>query len=294
MKERSGYLTRQKNFIILPFLALLSLPVSAQVDPLSIGAQSWGVANATVASSTAASVFSNIAGLAGTSEILGMSSYDSHYGFEGINTMGFGFVVPLSSDFATGFTLQRFGDKLYNELSMGVGAAHRVDRVCLGIKANYLQKAVNGTNVALSRNTFVIEFGGIVRISERLFLGAHLYNMTQSSYSRASGERVPTILRAGLLCLPLKTVQLSVECEKNTDRPVNLKGGLAYQAFKKIWLRTGLATQPMTHHFGAGFRERRFSVDYATHFHKQLGLSHHLSLAYHLFVRGEPTGENRQ
>jgi hypothetical protein len=68
--------------------------------------------------------------------------------------------------------------------------------------------------------------------------------------------------------------------EKNTDFPISVKAGLAYQIREKIWLRTGIASSPLTHHFGAGFKQGKFSINYAAHSNAQLGWSHHLSLAY--------------
>lgn len=284
MKEQSGYLSRQKNFKLI-FFCLLALftEASAQINPFSIGARSWGIANATVASKDSYSIYNNVAGLAGGQEASLISSYDSHYGFEGLSTMGFAAVLPVSKDLSSGISIQRFGDKLYNELSLGIGAGHRIDRFSLGVKINYLQTAVNAPSLAFSRKALVVEFGGIAQIANSLSFGAHLYNLTQSSYSGVYGNRLPTSLRAGFQYVPLKTLRLSTEIEKNTELPASLKIGLVYQIWKKVWLRTGLASKPTTHHFGAGFEQGRFSVDYGTHSNTQLGWSHHFSLAYSLW-----------
>jgi|GEM_PF-140729 len=281
MKEQSGYLSRQKNFKLTFFIILaLFTRATAQINPMTVGARSWGIANATVAGVDSYSVYNNVAGLAGNREASLLSSYDSHYGFEGLSTMGFAAVLPISEDFSSGFSIQRFGDKLYNELSMGIGVGHRIERFSLGIKINYLQTAINAPSLAFSGKAFVVEFGGIARIRSDLSFGAHLYNLTQSSFSGVYGNRVPTSVRVGLLYLPLKTVRLSTEIEKNTELPLSLKVGLAYQVWKKISLRTGLASKPLTHHFGTGFTHGRFSVDYGAHSNAQLGWSHHFSLAY--------------
>ena len=281
MKERSGYLSRQKNFkFTFFFLLALFTRATAQTNPLAIGARSWGIANATVASTDSYSIYNNVAGLAGNQEASLLSSYDSHYGFEGLSTLGFAAVLPISADMSSGVSIQRFGDKIYNELSIGFGAGHRIDRFSLGLKINYLQTAVNAASLAFSRKALVVEFGGIAQISSNLSIGAHLYNLTQSSYSGIYGNRVPTFLRIGFLYLPLKNVRLSTEVEKDTELPVSLKIGLAYQIWKKIWLRTGIASKPLTHHFGTGFKQGRFSLDYGVHSNSQLGWSHHFSLAY--------------
>jgi len=284
MKEQSGYLSRQKNFIFLLVLFWSVSPgILAQNPPFSIGARSWAIGNATVAGSDYMSSSSNVAGLGGLSECVAFSTYDSHFGFEGINTLGFGAVLPVSEDLTTSFTIQRFGDKLYNELAAGIGAGHRIGRVSLGIKINYLQNAVNAPSLIISRKALVVEFGGIVQFATNFSFGAHLFNMTQAHYSGDYGNKVPTVLRAGFLYKPLKTIDLSAEVDKNTDLPLAIKGGLEYQVWKNIYLRTGLSARPLTNHFGFGLKGGKFYADYAVHSHPQLGWSHHFSLGFSLW-----------
>ena len=284
MKEQSGYLSRQKNLLF--FLILfwsVSPEILAQNFPFPIGARSWGMGNATVAGSDYMSVSSNIAGLGGLSESIAFSTYDSHFGFDGLSTLGFGAVLPVSKDLTTGFTIQRFGDKLYNELAMGIGAGHRIGRVSLGLKINYLQNAINAPSLIISRKALVIEFGGLVQFATNFSFGAHVFNMTQSSYSGDFGNKVPTVLRAGFLYKPQKNVNLSAEVDKNTDLPLAVKAGLEYQVWKSLYLRTGLSSRPLANHLGAGFKGGKFYADYAVHSHPQLGWSHHFSLGYTLW-----------
>ena len=288
MKERSGYLSQQKNFIfLLLVLCSLSVEVSAQAFPFPVGARSWGIGNATVARADFTSGVTNIAGLGGLREAGIFSSYDSHYGFEGIGTYAFGAVLPVTEDLGVGFTVQRFGDKLYNESTIGLGAGHRIGRVSLGLKVNYLQNAVNASTLTFSRNALVFEFGGIVQFSSQLFFGAHVFNMTQSSYSGDYGNRVPTALRAGFLYKTQKNIHLLAEIEKNTDLPFSIKAGLEYQIWKKLYLRTGVASRPLTNHFGAGFKAKKFYFDHAVHSNANLGWSHHFSLGYVFWERKE-------
>jgi hypothetical protein len=284
MKEQSGYFTRQKNFIFFIFW-LIPLKIFSQNFPVPLGAGSWGVGNATVASSDFASVSNNIAGLGGLKEAVLFSAYDSHYDFEGLQTIGFGGVLPLTNDLSAGFSVQRFGDKLYNDLALGIGAGHRIGIVSLGIKVNYLQNVINAPTLQVTRKAMAVEMGGIVRFTSVISFGAHIFNVTQSTYSGDFGNRVPTSLRAGFFYTPLKTVSLSIEADKNTDLPFSVKGGLEYQIWKQFYVRTGLASRPLTNHFGAGFKAHHFFFDYAVHTHAQLGWSHHFSLGYRFWQR---------
>ncbi len=287
MKERSEYLSQQKNFTLLLFIYLGSYAYSsADGFPFPMGARSWGIGNATVARPDFTSGFTNMAGLGGLSEVVAFSAYDSHYGFEGIGTFSFRAVGPVSSDLGIGMTFQRFGDKLYNESAIGIGAGHRIGRFRLGLKANYLQNAVNAPSLTFSRSAIAFELGGIVEVTSKFFFGAQVFNLTQASYSGEYGRRVPTVLRAGFLYKPQKNIFLSSEIEKNTDQQVAVKVGLEYQIWEKIFVRTGVGARPLTQHFGAGLKTKKFFFDYAVHASQQLGWSHHLSLGYIFWKRG--------
>jgi hypothetical protein len=289
MKEQSGYFTRQKNFLqSLVIFLIVSGNSFADGNPFPIGARTWGLANATIARSDYYAIGNNLAGLAGLSTSTIFSTYDSHYGFDGINTLGFGAVMPLSKDMGVGLSIQRFGDKVYNQIALGAGAGHRINRFSLGLKVNYLQTAINSSAIILSKKALVFEFGGIVMISSKLNFGAHVFNLTQSRYSGENRENVDTALRTGFLYKPSKIIQLSAEIEKVTAYPVSFRAGLEYEVIKNFVVRTGVASRPQSNHFGIGFQGSHFHLDYAVHTHPQLGWSHHFSLAYVLRQNDKP------
>jgi len=281
MKEQSGHLSRQKNFL-RSFVIFLVISTKSFADgsPFPVGARAWGLANATIARSDYYSIGNNVAGLGGIKTAAIFSTYNSHYNFDGINTLGVGAVMPLSEDLGLGLSIQRFGDKVYNQIAVGAGAGHHIGRFSLGLKLNYLQTAINSSAINFSKKAFVLEFGGIVMISSKLYFGAHMYNVTQSSYFDVLEETIDTSLRTGFLYKPSKIVEFSAEIEKMTDHPATLRIGLEYEILKKFFVRTGINSKPQTNHFGVGFKGNQFHLDYAMHTHPQLGWSHHFSLAY--------------
>lgn len=260
--------------VALPGLAM------ANEDDFPIGARSWGMANAVVAQSDRFSLINNIAGLATQREASVFSSYHSYYGFDGVNTLAFGVVVPLREELTAGFSAQRFGDKLFNELSFGLGVAHRINRISLGLKLNYRQIAVTAPSLSMTKKALVIEMGGIAQLSSTVYLGAHIYNLAQGTFSGEGSEKLPTVLKTGLTYIPTKSLGLSAEFVKNTDYPASLRAGLEYEVIPNLFVRTGIATKPYTNHFGLGFIGGSYTVDYAATSHPQLGWSHHFTLAY--------------
>lgn len=238
------------------------------------------MAHAVVAQYDRYALVNNIAGIASLREASLFSSYHSHYGFDGINTLAFGVVVPWREDLAGGISIQRFGDKVYNELSLGAGLAHRINRVSLGLRVNYRQLAVTTSTLSISRKALVVEMGGIVQLTSTLYFGAHIYNLTQSGFSGDRDTDLPTLLRTGLTYKPTAGLRVSAELYKNTDYPASIRAGLEYELIKRLLVRTGLSTKPYTNHFGLGLAGDSFSLDYAATSHPQLGWSHHVTLSY--------------
>ncbi len=218
--------------------------------------------------------------MATQSEASVFSAYHSYYGFEGVNTLAFGAVVPLREELVAGFSVQRFGDKIYNEMAFGLGVAHRINRISLGLKASYRQIGVNASSISLSKKALVVEMGGIAQLSSTVYLGAHIYNLAQGSYSGDGSEGLPTVLKTGLTYIPTQALRLSAELVKNTDYPASVRAGLEYEVIPHLLARSGIASKPYTNHFGLGFMGGNFDIDYAANSHSQLGWSHHVTLAY--------------
>lgn len=236
---------------------------------------------ATTAQSHHFSISSNIAGIAAIRQSAVMTSYDSHYGFEGLNTFAIAAVLPIRGDLAGGIAIQRFGDKLYNDLSISLGTAHQIDWMKVGVKMNYAQVAVDAPSLSISQKAFVVEVGGIARLSSKLAFGVHFYNLTQSKFNGKSRERLPTVLKAGLSYTPTKSLEINIDAVKDTDYSIGIRAGLEYQPIEHFFLRTGFSSHPTTSsHFGTGFAARKFKVDYAMHTQVSLGWSHHLGIAY--------------
>jgi hypothetical protein len=259
---------------------LTSLSLCAQVNPFRVSASGWGMAQATVAHSDVWSVFTNVAGVGGQSQTAFLASYDSFFQVSGIHTLSVGALIPVSTHFASGVTVQRYGDSYLNEIIVGVGGGHSIERFSLGLKINYLQISMNSPSWMVSRKSVALEMGGIARFSSQFSVGAHAYNLTQSKYSDGAGVKVPTILKVGVLYLPVPAVMWSAEIEKNTAQPLCVKMGISYEVMNKVWLRTGLMANPGSYHFGLGLEKYNLKFDYAGQIHPYLGWSHHLSIAY--------------
>jgi len=278
---------------------IFSQKTSAQNDGAPIGARAVGIGNSTVTISDQWAIFNNAAGMANIENIAVGVFFENRFGMKEFSSVAAGFVFPvnqlfrsdtLSSYTATatatssygvaGMSFYRFGDQLYNEQRAGIGYAHNIKNISLGIKVNYWQLSIEGLG---TKRTYTIEFGGQAAITKELIFGAHIYNINQAKLAEYKDERVPTIMKAGLSYRPrvlVDKLMLNIETEKDVDFPVSFKAGVEYMIIEKLSLRTGISTRPFFNYFGVGFQFKSFDVNYALSTHSDLGLSHYLSVSY--------------
>lgn len=256
----------------------LSLHTYAQIENTPLGGRALGLANASVTLQDPWALWNNVAGIANLEEKHVFIAYDNRFGIGPFQTFGFGAVLP-SKYGSLGLSISRFGDNLYNEPKIGLGYAYEIDRVSLGLKVNYVQSNTEGLN---SAGAIIIEFGGIVELTDQLTFAAHGYNLNQAELQAEfeEDERLPTILKAGIAYKPIEELFLSIETEKDIDFPATFKAGVEYRIIENLFLRTGIQAEPFNNHFGIGFSPKKFIFDYALTTRDELGISHHISIGF--------------
>lgn len=269
-----------KNLIAL-ILLFLTLPAKAQIDNFSFGGRAWGMGNASVTLKDAWGIWNNTANISEIDKINVVFGYDNRFNVSAFQTIGLGVVTPVKIGVA-GLSFSRFGDELYSEQKIGVGYAYSLDKVSMGLKVNYLQVRIQDLG---TKSTFVLEFGGTAQLTKQIFFAAHVYNLNQAKMQTQSGEEqdVPVIMKAGLAYQANPKVLVNAEVEKHTDFDANVKVGIEYQIIQKLFLRTGVQSEPFNGNFGVGFHPKRFQFDYALGTNNSdLGLTHHISLGIRL------------
>ncbi|AFK03555.1 hypothetical protein Emtol_2419 [Emticicia oligotrophica DSM 17448] len=273
---KSDYCFHKLTFSCCFIFILKTNNIWASGEPFPIGAKSWGIGNATTALADRNSIFSNPAGLGFVQENFVSTSYHARYNISGLQTLA------LSGNYLTkfanlGFGIERFGDKLYNEQKVGLVMGKSMNRVALGVKISYFQAAIE--NFA-AKNTLLTEFGIMTKLSSKVQLGFHAYNLTGAKLF--TSQRIPTVLRLGLSFAPSKQILMITEAEKDLDFPMLIKAGIEYQIVKNFYLRTGINSKINQFHFGFGLQAKQFIFDYAISSHEALGFSNHLSISYQM------------
>lgn len=168
-----------------------------------------------------------------------------------------------------GFANNRIGVSYGRKLS---------DYISLGVGVNYLQTRIG--DVYGSRSIVVGEIGMLIMPSDKLIIGAMVYNPTRSKLGDFDNERIPTSLRIGGQYLFSDKVSAMVELDKDTDLPLNLKTGIEYNPADAIFIRMGFATLQTNIGFGVGYVWKDLQADVSANWSQNLGYSTALSIAY--------------
>ncbi|WP_291723983.1 hypothetical protein [Bernardetia sp.] len=271
----------KKIYLLFCFCFFLSTTCLAQFGQIEAGARTYGMGRTSLTTSDAWAVFNNVAALTNVKRTEAFLGYSNRFTLSGLNTLQAGGTFDALFNGKMGIGVTRFGDDLYNEHRLAVGYAHKISNMSIGIQANYLQTSIQGYG---TRHNFALEMGGLAQLSEKLFLGMHIFNINQAKVSDFEDERIPTMMRIGISYRPVERVVLNIETEKDTEYPASFKVGLEYNVANwnenKIFARTGITTEEFLAHFGVGYYKGNFGLDYAFTTLPQVGYSNHISLIY--------------
>ena len=259
-------------------LLLISSFATAQSGRYAMGARQAAMAGTSVTLADQWAVFNNPGALGNHTGDQVFVSYQNRYGLAELSQFGVGYVRDFGKP-VLGVGFYRFGGDLFNEQRVNLAAAHKLDRVSLGVSVDYLQYAIATVG---SRGVFVLDFGGVADLTEQIRFGAHIFNLSQTKLVKETGERIPTVMKAGLAFTPIDELTFQVETEKDLDFDEVYRIGLEYRIIERVHLRTGFSTAPFNGAFGFGLYPKKFQFEYAFVGSAELGAIHELSVSYDL------------
>lgn len=267
---------RATNAIAL--LVLVPGLARAGGEHLPVGARFAGMGNAGITLVDLWSVRHNQAGLAGLEHPMAGAYYQQHWLAPDLALQGLAFALPVGKGcFAVNG--HSFGSTLYTERQFGFAYAMRLNEgLRVGVQLDYLDLRL-GEGYG-STSTVTAELGLQARLTERLWIGAHLYNPNRATLGGPYDEKVPTELRAGLGYMFNDRVTMTAEAAKDIDRDERYHVGIEYRPADVLFLRTGVSTGPVQAHFGMGLRMGRVDLDLAVAVRSQLGATPMVDLNY--------------
>ena len=249
----------------------------AQAD-LPVGARAAALGGASVTLPDVWGLQNNVAGIARMQQTQAGVYVENRFGMRELTTVALVAAYPTARHGTYGASFSRFGDELYSQQHMGLGAAHKLGQFSLGAKLDVWQISVKGYG---NQRAATLSIGGQAEIIPGLYFGTYAFNLTQAKLAAFEDERLPTVMKAGLSYQPYRKLLLLAETEKNIDHDATFKTGVEYQLLEeKFTLRSGFQSLTHTLTFGAGFQARHLFIDYSFGNTTLLGNSHHLSVSY--------------
>ncbi|NVJ87052.1 MAG: hypothetical protein HWE15_12145 [Algoriphagus sp.] len=259
------------------FLGLIFSSYS-QTDPLTQvhGAQYHGLGNMRVHLPSTWSYFNNIGALDQIEEAGIVAGFDHRFGLAELST--FDLAGSFKSNNGTiGFGISRFGGKLFNQQTIGIGYSNTLGISSIGVKLEYFQTQIQDFG---SAGSLIFSLGGITELSSNLYLGAIITNINRAKIGAESNTHLPTFVQVGIHYLPSDNISFLLEFEKDIQVDPILKIGLEYRLRDWTSLRTGINSNPSRLFAGLSIIQKKFSFDYAYGNTAPLGATHHLSLNY--------------
>ncbi len=265
----------------LLLLVLLLLPASLlannENDPA--GARPAGMANAALSFTDIWSIYHNQAGLAYLDGITAGVFYENRFLMKEFNYSGIAAGMPLGNG-AIGLSYTGFGFSVYNESKTGITYAMKLAKtLSASVQLNYQTTRINADNYGKQRNV-TAELGMRMEVSEKVVVGAHVFNPFKAKLNDFNDERIPTVLRIGVAYQIGDDLLFAVETEKDIERTALFRGGIEYHPAEIFYLRVGASSEPNMLSFGVGFAFESFRFDLASSYHSQLGYAPQASLTY--------------
>ena len=264
-------------FFIICFLSLCFCSFGQSYLPTQThGARSHGMGTIRLNLQDSWSYFNNIGALA-RNESTGISvGYDSRFGLKELQTVSLAGNFPVQFG-QIGFGGSRFGGKLFNQQSLGIGFSNQLGIVSFGIRADWFQTNIEGFGTG---NSLIISFGGVAELGPKIFLSTHVSNVNRAKLSENTEERLDTQIDMGMSYIPNSKLGLHLELSKSLQNDPRVRAGLEYSLKDWVIFRTGIISNPGDIFFGLGLKPGKFLADYAFGQNGPLGSTHNLSIGW--------------
>ncbi len=268
-----------KRIILLLFIFLKAPFICFSAgENIKTGSRSAGMANASVCLHDMWSIYNNQAGLASIKKFSAGISFENRFMLKELSNKTAAIIFPFKSN-VFGLSVSQFGFSLYNENKIGLSYSKNLnEKLSAGVQLNYLTTHI-GDNFGNTSN-ILGEIGFQYILSPQLTIGAHLYNPYQPNSKNIIHKKAPTIIRFGISYLPSDKIIIAIETEKTVHYNPIFKVGIEYHPVQKIYIRSGVSTNPIFNAAGFGLEFTHFKLDFAASYHQTLGFTPHVSIIY--------------
>ncbi|MFI5150875.1 MAG: hypothetical protein ACHQRM_14155 [Bacteroidia bacterium] len=242
------------------------------------GARSLGLGGASVCITDLWSLSNNPAGLGFIKSTEAGTWYENRFLVQALQSTAFGIAVP-SKHGSFGLLLSGFGYESYSENTAGFAYSKALGKkLSGGVRLDYRRTSIaEGYGAS---NEIIATIGLLARIQPTLYLGAELYNPARTRLIPGKEERIPALLKVGLMYMLSPHVKLCLETQKNTITNPDFMFGIEYEPSSLFMFRAGITSLPSSCSMGAGLRYHNLKFDFASVWQPATGFIPSIGLAY--------------
>ncbi|WP_372948749.1 hypothetical protein [Mariniphaga sp.] len=265
-------------------LACLVFCVGVKVQAIEnhpIGARSLGLSDASVSFSDVWGTFHNQAGIAGLDGFSAGFFYESRFGVDLLSLSAGSIVLPVGEG-AFGLSFFQFGSGLFKENKYALAYARQLsEKWSAGIQLDYLTQTFPEN--ARAKGFATVEGGVLFQPSEKLHLGAHVFNPLKGGIESPAGKvEMPVVFRGGGHYRFSEMVLVAFEAEKDNQNPALLKTGIEFLPMENLALRFGVSGKPFKYTAGVGYKTGNLSADLGFSYYGNLGITPSVSIQIYL------------
>ncbi len=272
------YFIKLLTTIVVVWCFHLSTIGSSGIFP--IGSRAAGMGRSTVAITDFWGIMNNQAGIALFNKPMVGVYYENRFMLNQLSTKSIAGIWPTKLG-VVGASYNYFGYSLYNNQKIGLTYARAIGKkLRVGIQLDYLQTTL-GNNYGSNGNV-TFELGVQSDITDKITIGAWVFNPIMVKLAAFDSERLPAVFRLGFAWHISDILLATVEAEKNTVfNPITFRGGLEYELKNRFFFRTGFSTRKEIFSFGFGLYIKHLTFNISAIMHESLGFSPQSSLIFH-------------
>jgi hypothetical protein len=172
-----------------------------------------------------------------------------------------------------------YGYDLYRENKFLIGWSRRVTGdIFIGTSLNYQLVSIKNYG---AQGSLYINLGTLAYFTPELRFGFDITNLNRASLGNEK-DQIPVLLNMGLSYTYSEILILSIAMNKDLRYRPGCSGGVEYLIRDILFIRSGIGIEPFQYSAGTGIHLNHFSFDYAFFLHRELGITHQVSLIYSL------------
>ncbi|MDD3079852.1 MAG: hypothetical protein PHH37_12225 [Paludibacter sp.] len=267
-----------KSFLFTIIMFCIYTNIFSQIENILPSPQT--IAGASVANFHDYSVFQNPSNIAFAESNILLAQYENKFIIRELSRKGVSFTGHTNL-LNYRFSFSHFGYSLYNEILLGAGFARNfANKFSMGLQFDYYTFYSGVDNKY--RSAFFPQFGINVLISPVFYWGFQALNPFQTNIKcETTYKRIPSVYSLGFCYLPVSSVKLLIQTEKEVSSDFRLATGLEYTMKDFLTFKSGVYyTYYLVPCLGFSFKYSQIQFGLNTDIHPLLGLISNATLSY--------------